>query len=287
MTPILAPDVVARLSRLRLASRRRIAGRYSGAHASRRYGASLDFADYREYVPGDDLRRVDPHAYARLGRLLVKLYDAEDDAALRIVVDLSASMAFGGKLAAARQIAAALTAVAAAGGDRVRVLTAGAVLDAGPWLRGPRALAAAEVRLLAAAAGGAPDLRQAVHRAHAEGPAGPTVLISDLLFDDWEGVLGLLGGVRADAVLVHLLGRGDVDPDVRGDLRLADSESGQEVEVGIGERALAAYQQTRDRWLDDIDAACGRRGVARARLVDDESVERLLLVTLPHLGVVA
>jgi uncharacterized protein (DUF58 family) len=279
--------VVARLGRLRLGGRRRVEGRFAGAHASRRYGTSLDFADYREYVPGDDLRRIDLHARARLGKTLVKLYDAEDEAALRVVVDLSASMGFGDKPRAAREVAAALAVVAGGGGDRVRVLLAGAAVDAGPWFKGPAALPQVEARLLAAAGARQTDLPAALRRAHGEGPRGPVVLVSDLLFDGWEAVVAALGAGRGEAVLVHLLGRTDLEPDVRGDLRLADAETGAEVEVGVAEHALQAYAATRDAWLDDVARTCGAHGVAYARLVDDEPVEPLVAVRLTGLGVVA
>jgi uncharacterized protein (DUF58 family) len=301
--PILDPGAIGRLGRLRLAGRRRVEGRFAGAHASRRYGASLDFADYREYVPGDDPRHVDPHAHARLGRYLVKLYEAEDEAALRVVLDLSASMGFDRKLHATRQVALALAVVAAAGGDRIRILAAGGgVVEPGPWFRGPATLpaVAARVGVLAAdlpAAAGRPQpadpvaLAAAVRRAHAEGPRGPVVLVSDLLFDGYDEVLAALGAGRGDAVLVHLLGRRDLDPaldpSVGGDLRLVDSETGAEVEVGIAEDTLAAYAAARDDWLDAVDEACGRRGVLSVRHVDDEAVEPLVAVRLAALGMVA
>jgi uncharacterized protein (DUF58 family) len=284
---LLPPALLARLGRLRLRARRRVEGRYAGTHASRRHGSSLDFADYREYVAGDDPRRVDLHAHARLGKLLVKLFEAEDEAALRVVVDTSASMGFGGKSRAARQVAAALAAIAAGGGDRVRVLLAGPEVDPGPWFRGAAALPAVEARLAGAAAGGGADLGAALRRAHGEGPRGPVVLVSDLLFEGWDDVLADLAAGRGDAVAVHVLGRADLEPDLRGDLRLADSESGDEVEVGVASDVLDAYADARDRWLDDVVRACGRRGIAYARLVDDEPVEHLLAVTLADLGVVA
>lgn len=280
---LLPPALVARLGRFRLGTRRRVQGRYAGQHASRRYGASMDFADYREYVAGDDPRFVDVHAHARLGKLLVKLYDAEDEAALRVVVDTSGSMGFGSKLAVARQVAAALVTVAAAGGDRARVLLAGRDVDAGPWYRGPAALHHATGRLQAVEAEGPGALTAAIRRAHGEGPRGPVVLCSDLLVAGWEGVVAALG-VRGDATLVHILGRTDVEPDARGDLRLADVETGAEVEVGIAEHSLTAYAAARDMWLDEVDAACARRGVAVARIVDDQDVERLLAVTLADRG---
>lgn len=287
MASVLDPSMVARLGRLRLGGRRRVEGRYSGTHASRRHGSSLDFADYREYVPGDDLRRIDVNAYARLGKRLIKLFDAEDEAALRVVVDLSGSMAFGRKLAAAREVAAALAVVATGGGDRVRVLLAGEALDAGPWYRGSAAMPTCNSRLAAVAAAGAPDLPAALARAIGDGPRGPVVLISDLLFDGWEETVDALGLSRADACLVHLLGRDDVSPDLDGDLRLADVETGAEVEVGIGEAALADYAGVVGRWTQSVEQACGARDIAYVRLLDDDSLENFLLARLPASGIIA
>jgi uncharacterized protein (DUF58 family) len=293
-TELLDAATLGRLSRLRLGHRRRVEGRFAGAHASRRHGSSLEFADYREYLPGDDLRRVDPHAQARFGRLLVKLYEAEDEAALRVVVDLSASMGFGGKSLAASRVAAALSAIAAAGGDRVRVLLAGAGgADPGPWFRGPATPHRVAQRLLGAAPdprGGAEDpaagLLAALRRAHAEGPRGPVVLVSDLLFDGWDTAVEMLAAGRGDAVLVHLVGREDLEPALEGDLRLADAETGREVEVGIADAAMDAYAATRDWWLDAVARGCGSRGVVLARHVDDEPVEPFVAVRLAGLGVV-
>jgi hypothetical protein len=147
MPPVLPAATVAKLARLRLAGRRRVEGRFSGGHLSRRYGSSMDFADYREYVPGDDPRHIDTHAHARLGKRLIKLYDAEDEAALRVVIDRSASMGFGRKLQAAVEVAAAFAVIATATGDRVRLLLAGEATDPGPWFRGQGAMAAVDHRL--------------------------------------------------------------------------------------------------------------------------------------------
>lgn len=278
--------------------RRRVQGRYAGAHSSRRFGSSLDFADYREYLPGDDPRRVDLAAYQRLGRLLVKLYEAEDEAAVRVVVDLSASMGFGAKARAARQVAASFAALAMGGQDRIRVLFAtGRGTDVGPWYRGPATLAAVEARLLGVEpdppseeeGGGAAaaTLTAAVRRARGEGPAGPVVLVSDLLFEGWEEVLRALAAGRGDGSLAHVLGRTDLEPDVGGDVRLVDAEFGGPLEVSLTDEALAQHAATRDAWLDDVESVCGGHGITYARLVDDESVGELVEETLRRLGVVA
>src|SRR4051812_42820021 len=121
--PLLDPGLLARLERLQLATRRPLAGRFSGEHRSRRHGTSLDFADYREYHPGDDFRRIDYHLYARLDVLLLKLFEAEDDITVRLLVDTSASMASGGKLEQACRVAAALGFVALVRRDVVTLHT--------------------------------------------------------------------------------------------------------------------------------------------------------------------
>jgi uncharacterized protein (DUF58 family) len=284
---LLSPALVGRLGRLRLAGRRRVAGRFAGEHPSRRHGSSLDFADHREYAPGDDPRTVDRHAHARLGKLLVKLFEAEDETALRIVVDCSASMGFGAKALRAGEVAAGLAAVACGGGDRVRVLLAGSEVDPGPWYRGAAALPVLERRLLAAPTGGSADLRAALHRARSQGPRGPVVLVTDLFTEDWGEVVTAMAVGGGDAVLVHLLGRDDVDPALDGDLRMIDAETGEECEVSAGAPALTAHARARDGWFDEVDRRCGGLGVTVARFIDDEAVEDLLTLSLARLGVVA
>ena len=106
--PLLTPAFLARHERLQLATRRRLAGRFTAEHRSRRHGTSLDFADYREYSPGDDFRRIDYHLFARLDVLALKLFEAEDDLEVRFLLDRSGSMATEGKLQQAQRVVAAL-----------------------------------------------------------------------------------------------------------------------------------------------------------------------------------
>jgi uncharacterized protein (DUF58 family) len=275
---VLSPETVALLGRLRLRLARRVDGRFVGAHRAVGHGSSQDFADYREYTMGDDPRLLDAHAYARLGRRLVKLYAAEDTAALRVILDTSTSMTHNeDKAESAQRAAAVLVAVATGGGDRARLLLAGQRVDPGPWYAGPAALPAAEARLLAAGEqAGVADLQGALRRAMAEGPHGPVALITDLFTEDWEASLRLLSSRGRDALLVHLLGREDLEPTVRGDVRLADVETGAEVEVAVAHAALDRYRATRDAWLEHVQRVCGARAIAYVRLVDDEPVTTLV-----------
>ena len=109
---LLPAALLAQLERLQLRTRRRLAGRFAGEHRSPHFGTSVDFADYREYHPGDDFRRIDYPLYARTGHLFIRLFEAEDDVTVRIVLDRSASMGFHGKLDQAARMAAAIGFVA-------------------------------------------------------------------------------------------------------------------------------------------------------------------------------
>ena len=117
----LTAELRGRLERLSLRSRRRVTAQWSGRHSSRHKGESLDFADYREYVPGDDFRRIDHNLWARLGVLLVRQFEAEEELPLKVVIDTSASMGFYRKLEVGKVLAGMMAYLGLAGGDRVQV----------------------------------------------------------------------------------------------------------------------------------------------------------------------
>lgn len=292
---LLTPELQADVARLRLRTDARIEGRHPGAHTSRRHGSSVDFADHRDYVAGDDPRHIDRPAWMRTRKLLVRLHDAEDEATMRIVVDLSASMGFGTKADLARQVGALFVVLAGADQDRVRLLLAGSdgaddgvprpldTVVVGPWLRGPAALPAAELLLLAhappmgddPAGDGQVALAAAVRRAVGEGGTGPIIVISDLLGDGWEEVVRHLGATPGDRILVHLVGRDELSPTLDGDLRLVDAETGSDIEIGITDRVLDRYVQTVTDWLSAIDEQAARQGAHVIRLVDDMGIAEL------------
>lgn len=291
---LLTPELQADVARLRLRTGIRIEGRHPGAHISRRHGSSVDFADHRDYVAGDDPRHIDRPAWMRTRRLLVRLHDAEDEATMRIVVDLSASMGFGTKTHLARQVAALFVLLARAEQDRVRLLLAGSdrpersaaglpVDDVlvGPWLRGPAALPVAEAMLLAhaptvvdntPAGDGQMALSAAVRRAIGEGGRGPVVVITDLLGDGWQQVIRDLGATPGDRILVHVVGQDELSPALDGDLRLVDAETGADIEIGITDRVLDRYMQAVTDWLAAIDEQAGRQGALVVRLVDNVDI---------------
>ncbi len=274
---LLEPALLARLERLQIATRRRLAGHLAAEHRSPQHGATLDFAEYREYHPGDDFRRIDYAALARLDQLLVRLYEAEDDLTLRLLVDTSASMATGDKMAQARRIAAALGFVALVRRDAVTVHTLPATRHA-PRFTGRHAANALFDHLAALEpAGNTPVVAAARDLLARPGPPGLTVLVSDLLTAEWEDGVTRLPARGGDLTVVHLLAAEEVRPDLVGDLDLVDSETGSRVPVSLSPDALRRYERLALAWADRVALRCRQVGAAYVRVLDDDDLEPLLL----------
>lgn len=269
---LLGPEVLARLERLQLATRRKLVGRFSGEHRSPRHGTSLDFADVRDYHPGDDFRRIDYALFARTDQLFIRLFDAEDDVDLRLVVDRSASMGHDVKLVAAAKLAAALGFVGLVRRDVVTLLTVPTdTATSGRRFTGRHATAALFDALGELEAAGGTDLEVAATRVLAQtGPPGVTVLFSDLLSPSWASAIERLPGRGADVAVVHVLSRHELDPDLLGDLELEDSETGHRVAVSMTPDARQRYRASIDAWLDGVAATCRARGVAYSRVLADD-----------------
>lgn len=274
---LLDPALMTRLERLQLATRRRLAGRLAAEHRSPDRGTSLDFAEYREYHPGDDFRRVDYAALARLDQLLVRLYEAEEDLTLRLLVDTSRSMATGAKLRQAQRVAAALGFVALVRRDVVTVHGLPATARA-PRFTGRHATAALIDHLAGLAPGGDTRFAAAIRDLLARpGPPGLTVVVSDLLTPDWDAGLSRLPARGGDLVVVHVLAAEEVRPALVGDLDLVDSETGARVAVSLSPDALRRYERLALDWADRVALRCRQVGAAYVRVLDDDDLEPLLL----------
>ena len=281
---ILEPELLSRLERLQLGTRRRLAGAFSGEHRSTRHGTSLDFADFREYHPGDDFRRLDYTALARLDQLLVRLYEAEDDLTLRLLVDTSASMA-GAKLRQATRIAAALGFVALVRRDVVTVHTF-PLHRAAPRFTGRHAAGALFGLLEGLHADGDTRFAAAVtDLLGRRGPRGLTVVLSDLLTPEWSEGLTRLPARGGDVTVVHVLERTELTPDLSGDLDLVDAESGEVVAVSLAPEQLRDYERIAREWVDDVATRARSAGAAYVRAFADDDLEPLLLGTARTAGV--
>jgi uncharacterized protein (DUF58 family) len=279
---LLDPDFVRRLDRLKVTAQRRFAGASAGARRSTRRGASVEFKDHRPYGRGDDVRRIDWNAYARLGELVLRLYVAEEDLTLHLLVDRSRSLAFGDPpgLELAKRAAAALAYVGLSGSERVGVVPFAAGISAPlPPGRGRRAVGPLLRFLEAITAEGETDLERTVDQFLARRPRpGVVALISDLL--DPAGFarpIDRLLSERHEPVLLHLLDDGEPDAEQGADLVLVDSERSTQVEVTLDVAARRAYRARREAFADEVAAYARRRGVICVRIGGSVPFEEALV----------
>lgn len=288
--PLLAPELLRRLDQLAVASRRPRAGRLQGERRSRRHGQSVEFADFRPYTPGDDVRQVDWNAYARLERFFLKLFVAEEDTTVHLLVDTSQSMTWGqpGKLAFAARVAAALGYVALGNLEWLALATFDTAVA--PPARGLRGRAAAPElfrRLAALTAGGGTDLATAMRRYTATArPPGPLIVLSDLYDPGWPAALSAALAARFDLAVIHVLAPEELRPELSGDLRLVDDETGEAVEVSADGEALALYAAALAAWQGDLAAWCRRRGVPYVPVATDFPLDDFVTRVLRAHGVV-
>jgi uncharacterized protein (DUF58 family) len=306
MAALLTPELLRALEQFQLLAARRAKSSARGERRSRARGQSVEFADYRTYVPGDDFRYLDWNLYGRLERLFLKLYEEERELPVRIFLDASESMAFGEprKFDFARQVAAAVGYVALAGFDRVSVIPfpefatpaqlAGAESTRGNGaselaargalrsVRGKKSTFQFFRNITALTAGGAAQLNETLRRGAIEArQAGLAVVLSDFLDPEGyePGINALIGrGFQVD--LVQIFAPEELSPTTFGDLRLVDSETGGMREVTFGRYRLKAYQQTVQNYIQRLREYCQKRGVNFFCANSDMPLEELLLKQL-------
>lgn len=290
---LFTPEFLARLETLRIRTRRRFLGSRPGSHLSLRRGAGIEFADYRHYSPGDDLRYIDWTLYGRTDRFYVKLFQEEEELYTYLFLDASASMACPAqdqKFARACDIALALAYVVLTGADAVKLhlLTNEDKPPSTPFLRGRNRFLRLSTFLESAQPQGAPDFSAALVR-HLESVhrPGKAILVSDFLFP--SGVflkgLNLLRGANLDLTMIQVLGKGEVDPPlfVAG-AQMVDSESSETLTVRFDARAKKEYQQRLDLHNREIQSLCHQAGIHFAPFVTSQEVQDFVLQKLPALG---
>jgi uncharacterized protein (DUF58 family) len=285
--PLLEPSLLRRLEALALQVRRAVTGQMGGERRSRRRGQSVEFADFRNYTPGDDFRLIDWNAYARLDRFMLRLFVAEEELPLSIFLDLSGSMDWGKptKANTARRLAGALAYVALAALDRVRltVFADGPTSGGAPY-RGRRAAAQLFARLQSFPAGGLTNYEKLVWPIGRQRP-GMSVLITDGLGDPGvDGALAALQRAQQEGAVLQLLAPQELTPDWTGDARLRDAETGVEREFTATPLTQAAYLNALQQRTDDIERAAHRRGLRFARLSTSEPIDDMVQRSLRRIG---
>jgi uncharacterized protein (DUF58 family) len=285
-----------KLQQLTLVTARVRAGALRGERRSLKRGAGLEFADFRDYVPGDDLRRVDWNVYARLDRPYVKLREEEEDLAVHILVDASQSMAWGEgaqhKFHYALHLAAGLGSIGLSTGDRLTtvMLSEAKHLAHMPEisLRGQQYLLQLLRFLAAQQAAGATDLESATRR-YLIKPRRPglVILISDLLSPTgYQSALKLLQQRGHEVAIVHVLSPDEVDPPLAGDLKLIDVETDSTQEVSIDGGLRDAYRERVVAWRGEAQAFCRARNVRYLAVQTDRPWDEVVLYDMRKAGVV-
>jgi len=314
---LLDPTFLRKLERLRIQARRAFPGTMRGERRSTRRGASVEFRDFRKYEAGDDFRHVDWSIFARLERLMLRQFVEEEDVTIDILIDQSRSMRFGQpitKFDFARRAAAALAFLAVSSLDRVGVATFDSDLRSRiRALRGRghlhsvlsflEKLSLEPTETESSEAGSTEDEGQPAPRSSVEQPVvseavtslsavirryqrsnlrpGILFLISDFLdADDFRMEMKLLAHRGYDLNVIQVLAPEELQPQLRGDFMLVDSESGRGREVTITERVLEAYRSALAAYTTSLESFCRATGIGYTMITADVSFEDLLLKNL-------
>jgi uncharacterized protein (DUF58 family) len=289
--PLLSPALMATLERLELVSRKIFRGRMKGERRSLRKGQSVEFADFRNYVPGDDLRFIDWNLFARLDRLFLKLFLEEEDLHFYALIDASGSMNFGepSKLQFAKQLAAALGFIGLCRADRVKVEVLGSSRQKpAPVLRGRSSMYRLLDQLGTVREEKNVTLTQGVKDfVIGNSGKGIVVLITDLLDKSgYEAALSYLLTRQMDIYVVHVLAPEELAPEITGDLKLVDCEDGDIAEITVSRPLLNRYQQTLAAFIEGARTYCSQRGIAYLTCSSAVPVEQIVTSFLRRKGLV-
>jgi uncharacterized protein (DUF58 family) len=271
-----------KLETLAIVSRRVYAGRMRAERRSKRKGSGVEFADHRDYVAGDDFRFVDWNVYHRFGKLLLRLYEEEEDLAIYFLVDCSLSMGFGSgrKFDQARRLAAALAYVGLANLDRVGVAgISDEIVSQMPEARGKARIFKVFQFMRALEASGTTNLGDALGTFVAQHKRrGLAVLVSDL-YDPagFERGINVLRFNRFEPYVIHIVDPADGRPNLRGDVHVYDCETGDEREVTITDALLEKMESAYRDYLDDIQRFCVKNQVGYFPAEVDAPFEELVL----------
>ncbi len=285
---------IRKLNSLSLVANKVRAGAMKGDRRSSKRGTSIEFADYRDYVPGDDLRRLDWNVYARLEKPFIKLFEEEEDLAVHVLVDGSKSMNWGegehNKFDYARKLAAALGAIALSAGDRLTLslLTpSGSGARYGP-ARGPHHNLHLFAFMEKQSTAGTTHLNQALasYALTARRP-GLTLILSDLLDPNgYQQGLKQLQSRGHELAVLHILSPDELDPPLTGDLRLVDTEFGYAQEVSLDRGLRNLYRQRLAAWRAEIQAFCHSRDIHYLPLNTATPWDKVVLYRMRREGMV-
>ncbi len=289
--PLLDAKFLARLEQLELVSRKIFMGRMKGERRSKKKGQSVEFADYRNYVVGDDLRFLDWNLYARLDRLFLRLFMEEEDLHFYVLIDNSLSMDFGTptKLHYAKQIAAALGFIGLVNLDRVVVEAFNNNLtQTMPAARGRRSLWRLMDFLNKLEPAGTSDFSKSLRTFSLKSSGkGIVVILSDFMDKNgYEEALRYVIARQMDVYVIQILSQEEIEPEIVGDLKLVDVEDDDMAEITVNGPLLKRYKQNLAAYRAALHDFCTKRGVNCLFTSNQVPFDRLVLTYLRQRGLV-
>jgi uncharacterized protein (DUF58 family) len=273
-------EFLKKLEYLNVVSRRAFVGQNRADRLAPKRGQGIQFADHRPYAPGDDFRQIDWKAYKRLNRLLLRLFDEEQDLPIYLMLDTSRSMAEPTKFDQARRIVAALCYIGLVHLDRVLILPFGRGLgqESAPGRGKGRIFRVFEL-LERLEAGGPTDLRESFKEFAARGrQQGLAVVVSDFLDPGgFEAGLKILRTIGHDVFVVHIASTRDRDPRIFGDVRFVDVETGDLRDVDVTPQLATAYRDAWDAHASELERFCGRYDLGYVRADAERPFEEIVL----------
>jgi len=271
-----------KLEYLYIVSRKVFAGRVRAERRSRKVGSGIEFADHRDYAPGDDVRYLDWNLYGRLDKLLLRMFEEEEDLHIYLLVDTSASMRLGAppKFEYAAKVAAALCYIGLSNLDRVSLVTfADAIRGRLPPARGKGRIFKVFDFLGQVEPRGTTRLGKTIDAFVRESPRpGVAVVISDFYdHEGYAGALDLLRYHRFEPYAVQVYDERESRPALRGDLMLVDCETGEEREVTVSARLLADYARVHEAWCREVQDYCTARAIPFFKALTAQPFDELIL----------
>ena len=289
LTELLNADFMARLDGLDVLSRKILQGKFQGERRSKQRGHSVEFADHRPYVAGDDLRFVDWNVYGRLEQLFLKLFLEEQDLTVYIVFDSSGSMNFGepAKGLFIKKLAAALGYVSLVNNNRVSLSSfADGVSGKMSNMRGRNYLGQMAEFLLTREDKGPSFFEKSSQQIATERiGSGVMIVISDFLFKEgYQTGLRRLISDRFDLYVIQVLSPQEMNPDLTGELKLVDIEDGDVAEITVSAALMKYYKRNLSAYCNELKQFCARRGAAYVLANSADKVELLVLNYLRRIG---
>jgi uncharacterized protein (DUF58 family) len=275
-------EFLKKLEYLHIVAKKLVSGASRAERRTRKVGSGIEFADHREYAPGDDFRYIDWSIMGRMDRVLLRLFEEEEDLYIYLLLDISDSVRMGTppKLHYGMQVCAALAYVGLANLDRVSIITlADGLRDRLPPARGKARIFKVFEFLRGCSPGGQTQIATALRSFVAQNKRrGLAVLISDF-YDPggYEAAINVLRYNRFEPMMIQLYDSREAKPKLKGDLQLVDCETGEAREITVSARILEAYAKEHERYCDELKEFCVKKQVPFVRADTRTPFDELIL----------